>query len=48
MILTEVMDLFGLDAIEVSEHDILRGAALALLAPLNAAPGWVRRDHQHG
>ncbi|MGH2844320.1 MAG: Ppx/GppA phosphatase family protein, partial [Solirubrobacteraceae bacterium] len=28
VILTEVMDLFGLDAIEVSEHDILRGAAL--------------------
>ncbi len=28
VILTEVMDLFELDAIEVSEHDILRGAAL--------------------
>jgi exopolyphosphatase / guanosine-5'-triphosphate,3'-diphosphate pyrophosphatase len=27
-ILTEVMRLFGLDRIEVSEHDILRGAAL--------------------
>lgn len=28
VILTEIMSLFGLDAIEVSEHDILRGAAL--------------------
>jgi len=28
VILTEIMNLFGLDAIEVSEHDILRGAAL--------------------
>jgi exopolyphosphatase / guanosine-5'-triphosphate,3'-diphosphate pyrophosphatase len=28
VILTEVMRLFGLDAVEVSEHDILRGAAL--------------------
>ena len=28
MILTEVMNLFELDAIEVSEHDILSGAAL--------------------
>ncbi len=32
MILTEVMDLFELDAIEVSEHDILRGAALTTRA----------------
>jgi exopolyphosphatase / guanosine-5'-triphosphate,3'-diphosphate pyrophosphatase len=30
VILTEVMDLFGLEQIEVSEHDILRGAALDL------------------
>jgi exopolyphosphatase / guanosine-5'-triphosphate,3'-diphosphate pyrophosphatase len=30
IILREVMDLFGLDSIEVSEHDILRGAALGL------------------
>lgn len=30
--LLEVMDAFGLDAIEVSEHDILRGAALRLAA----------------
>jgi exopolyphosphatase/guanosine-5'-triphosphate,3'-diphosphate pyrophosphatase len=29
VILAEVMGLFGLDAVEVSEHDILRGAALA-------------------
>jgi exopolyphosphatase/guanosine-5'-triphosphate,3'-diphosphate pyrophosphatase len=29
-ILGEVMHMFGLDAIEVSEHDILRGAALGL------------------
>src|SRR5579875_339307 len=28
VILTEIMRLFALDAIEVSEHDILRGAAL--------------------
>jgi exopolyphosphatase/guanosine-5'-triphosphate,3'-diphosphate pyrophosphatase len=30
LILLEVLDLFGLDNVEVSEHDILRGAALAL------------------
>jgi exopolyphosphatase / guanosine-5'-triphosphate,3'-diphosphate pyrophosphatase len=30
VILLEVLDLFGLDNVEVSEHDILRGAALAL------------------
>jgi exopolyphosphatase / guanosine-5'-triphosphate,3'-diphosphate pyrophosphatase len=30
LILGEVMRLFGLDRVEVSEHDILRGAALAL------------------
>jgi exopolyphosphatase/guanosine-5'-triphosphate,3'-diphosphate pyrophosphatase len=30
IILREVMDMFGLSAIEVSEHDILRGAALGL------------------
>jgi exopolyphosphatase/guanosine-5'-triphosphate,3'-diphosphate pyrophosphatase len=30
VILTEVMALFGLDEVEVSEHDILRGAALGL------------------
>jgi exopolyphosphatase/guanosine-5'-triphosphate,3'-diphosphate pyrophosphatase len=29
-ILLEIIDLFGLDQIEVSEHDILRGAALGL------------------
>ncbi len=29
VILNEVMKLFGLDAVEASEHDILRGAALA-------------------
>jgi exopolyphosphatase / guanosine-5'-triphosphate,3'-diphosphate pyrophosphatase len=32
VILTEVMDLFGLDGIEISEHDILRGAALYFAA----------------
>jgi exopolyphosphatase/guanosine-5'-triphosphate,3'-diphosphate pyrophosphatase len=32
VILKEVMDLFNLDAIEVSEHDILRGAALYFAA----------------
>lgn len=30
IILLEVMKLFGLDSVEVSEHDILRGAVLAL------------------
>jgi exopolyphosphatase / guanosine-5'-triphosphate,3'-diphosphate pyrophosphatase len=30
LILLEVLELFGLDNVEVSEHDILRGAALAL------------------
>jgi exopolyphosphatase/guanosine-5'-triphosphate,3'-diphosphate pyrophosphatase len=30
VILGEVLDLFGLDRVEVSEHDILRGAALGL------------------
>jgi exopolyphosphatase / guanosine-5'-triphosphate,3'-diphosphate pyrophosphatase len=30
VILTEVMRLFGLERVEVSEHDILRGAALGL------------------
>jgi exopolyphosphatase/guanosine-5'-triphosphate,3'-diphosphate pyrophosphatase len=30
IILTEVMALFGLDRVEVSEHDILRGAVLGL------------------
>jgi exopolyphosphatase / guanosine-5'-triphosphate,3'-diphosphate pyrophosphatase len=30
MILTEVMTMFGLDRVEVSEHDILRGAVLGL------------------
>jgi exopolyphosphatase/guanosine-5'-triphosphate,3'-diphosphate pyrophosphatase len=32
VILQAVMDLFGLDSITVSEHDILRGAALAFAA----------------
>jgi len=32
VILTELMNLFQLDAVEVSEHDILRGAALAYSA----------------
>jgi exopolyphosphatase / guanosine-5'-triphosphate,3'-diphosphate pyrophosphatase len=31
IILIEVLDLFGLDELEVSEHDILRGAALGLV-----------------
>ncbi|MBV9007112.1 MAG: Ppx/GppA family phosphatase, partial [Solirubrobacterales bacterium] len=30
VILLEVMNLYGLSAVEVSEHDILRGAALGL------------------
>ena len=32
IILLEVLDLFGLQEVEVSEHDILRGAALGLAA----------------
>ncbi|MBV8432224.1 MAG: Ppx/GppA family phosphatase [Solirubrobacterales bacterium] len=31
IILLQVLDLFGLDQVEVSEHDILRGAALGLV-----------------
>jgi exopolyphosphatase / guanosine-5'-triphosphate,3'-diphosphate pyrophosphatase len=34
LIFREVLRLFGLDQIEISEHDILRGAALKLAAPL--------------
>jgi exopolyphosphatase / guanosine-5'-triphosphate,3'-diphosphate pyrophosphatase len=30
LILLEVLTLFGLEQVEVSEHDILRGAALGL------------------
>ncbi len=33
IILVEVLELFGLDEVEVSEHDILRGAALGLVSP---------------
>ena len=33
LILGEVVDLFGLDEMETSEHDILRGAALGLVSP---------------
>jgi exopolyphosphatase/guanosine-5'-triphosphate,3'-diphosphate pyrophosphatase len=33
LIFREVLALFGLDRIEISEHDILRGAALGLTAP---------------
>lgn len=33
IILVEVLRLFGLDEVEVSEHDILRGAALGLVEP---------------
>ena len=33
LIFREVLRLFGLDQIEISEHDILRGAALGLAAP---------------
>jgi exopolyphosphatase/guanosine-5'-triphosphate,3'-diphosphate pyrophosphatase len=32
----EVLTLFGLDAMEISEHDILRGAALGLTAPASS------------
>jgi exopolyphosphatase/guanosine-5'-triphosphate,3'-diphosphate pyrophosphatase len=32
IILVEVLELFGLDEVEVSEHDILRGAALGLVS----------------
>jgi exopolyphosphatase / guanosine-5'-triphosphate,3'-diphosphate pyrophosphatase len=33
LIFREVLSLFGLERIEISEHDILRGAALGLAAP---------------
>jgi exopolyphosphatase / guanosine-5'-triphosphate,3'-diphosphate pyrophosphatase len=33
LIFREVLRLFGLDQIEISEHDILRGAALGVAAP---------------
>jgi exopolyphosphatase / guanosine-5'-triphosphate,3'-diphosphate pyrophosphatase len=33
VILIEVMDLFGMARVQVSEHDILRGAALGLIEP---------------
>jgi exopolyphosphatase/guanosine-5'-triphosphate,3'-diphosphate pyrophosphatase len=33
LIFREVLTMFGLDQIEISEHDILRGAALKLAAP---------------
>ncbi len=36
--LLEVFDAFGLEEIEVSEHDILRGAALSLGAATSAGP----------
>ncbi len=32
VILLQVLELFGLEEVEVSEHDILRGAALAIAA----------------
>jgi hypothetical protein len=38
VILAELMDMFGLDRIEVSEHDILRGAAIALSATTYSQP----------
>jgi exopolyphosphatase/guanosine-5'-triphosphate,3'-diphosphate pyrophosphatase len=31
IILLEILELFGLDKVEISEHDILRGAALGLI-----------------
>jgi hypothetical protein len=37
--LLEVLDAFGLDEIEVSEHDILRGAALQLARGAGASAG---------
>ena len=40
IILLEVLELFGLEEVEISEHDILRGAALGLTnAPPTAAAG---------
>jgi exopolyphosphatase/guanosine-5'-triphosphate,3'-diphosphate pyrophosphatase len=39
VILREVARLFGLDAIEVSEHDILRGAALGLATSMPGLRG---------
>ncbi len=37
--LIEAMRAFGLEAVEVSEHDILRGAALRLAAGSPPGPG---------
>jgi exopolyphosphatase/guanosine-5'-triphosphate,3'-diphosphate pyrophosphatase len=37
--LLEVFDAFGLDRIQASEHDILRGAALTLAATSDARLG---------
>ena len=36
VIFGEVLTLFGLDEMEISEHDILRGAALGLTAPASS------------
>jgi exopolyphosphatase/guanosine-5'-triphosphate,3'-diphosphate pyrophosphatase len=36
--LLEVVEAFGLDRLEVSEHDILRGAALTLAVPARTPP----------
>lgn len=48
VILTQVMSLFGLEAIEVSEHDILHGAALsyAQLAGVSAREAEQRQTSQ--
>ena len=37
MILVEAMRAFGLDRVEVSEHDILYGAAIDAAASANSA-----------
>lgn len=47
-LMAEVMRAFGLDEIEVSEHDILRGAALRLAGADGAAEGRQRGGTSEG
>ena len=46
ILLSEAIGVFGLDRVEVSEHDILRGGALRLGRPrLGSCPGWDSNPH---
>lgn len=46
--LLEVFEAFGLDRVEVSEHDILRGAALDVAAVSAAEPSSTPSTHKDG